>query len=192
MTSEGVCADQGVFYVGIDVPTARPLQIELTKQARIKELEDAEDTKALKRDAEAESGLGAAFERQLMLNAEQAQKDKEDAKEAAEAVEIEIRKETVKREREEKKAADAIKKIQKDKEKAEKEAAKKAEEQAKIREAQAKIAAEDDKQMKELEAKIGRSRASLRNVESGTQTVRLARKNSHAAHPMLSLAKMGF
>ena len=166
--------------------------MDIAKQARIKELEEQEANKTLQRDAETEKVLGAAFQRQLMLNADQAQKDKEAEKEAAEQAEIEARKEIVKREREEKKAADAIKKIAKDKEKAEKEAFRKAEEEARIKEAQEAKQAEEDKQMQELENKIGLSKKSLRKAEGGTHTLRMSRKNSQNAHPMLSLAKMGF
>lgn len=181
------------YAAALETPFAeREAAIDIAKQARIKELEEQEASKTLRRDVETEKVLGSAFQRQLMLNAEQAQQDKEAEKEAAEQAEIEARKEIVKLEREEKKAADAIKKIAKDKEKAEKEAARKAEEEARIREAQEAKQAEEDKQMQELEDKIGLSKKSLRKAEAGTHTLRLARKNSQNAHPMLSLAKMGF
>lgn len=181
------------YAAALETPFAeREAAMDIAKQARIKELEEQEANKTLQRDAETEKVLGAAFQRQLMLNADQAQKDKEAEKEAAEQAEIEARKEIVKREREEKKAADAIKKIAKDKEKAEKEAFRKAEEEARIKEAQEAKQAEEDKQMQELENKIGLSKKSLRKAEGGTHTLRMSRKNSQNAHPMLSLAKMGF
>lgn len=181
------------YAAALETPFAeREAAMDIAKQARIKELEEHEASKTLQRDAETEEVLGAAFQRQLMLNAEQAQKDKEAEKEAAEQAEIETRKEIVKQEREEKKAADAIKKIAKDKEKAEREALRKAEEKARIKELQEAKQAEEDKQMQDLENKIGLSKKSLRKAEAGTHTLRLARQNSQNAHPMLSLAKMGF